>query len=327
MSFGRNSVVSLAAAVALVGCQKKHVDVNPIVPAMKVNRDRAPLGGALEVTYTWTTESGAKPIGENYRAFVHFVGEGKTVLFSDDHVPVPPPDQWKPGQTYTYTRTVFVPVIPFVGPARLVMGLYPSAGKGDRIALKGDDIGMLAYKVGSIELLPQTDNVFLVYKEGWYGPEASPGSPGSERMWTKKEATVSFKNPKRDVVVYLEADTNYKAFTQPPVLTVGVGSGAGTPVLIESSEVFLKKIRFTAEQLGTGEWVDLKLAMNQSFVPKTLGLNTDERELGLLVYHLNVQEADKLGTVPALVDAQTVAPVVPAAKPTAPAKAAATKRK
>ena len=63
-----------------------------------------------------------------------------------------------------------------------------------------------------MELLPQTENIFLVYKEGWHNPESSPQNPSLERTWTKKDALVSFKNPKKDVVVYLEADTNSKAF-------------------------------------------------------------------------------------------------------------------
>jgi hypothetical protein len=71
--------------------------------------------------------------------------------------------------------------------------------------------------------------------------------------------------------------------------------------------------------------------MNQSFVPKVKGVNThDDRELGLLVYHLYVSEADKLGAPPNLVDAGPVAPPTalavaspaPAGAPRAPAAAA-----
>src|SRR5206468_12034333 len=125
--------------------------------------------------------------------------------------------------------------------------------------------------------------------------------------WTKKDALVSFKNPKKDVIVYLEADTNSKAFDAPPVLTVAVAGKTGLVVPIESSEVFLKKIRVKAADLGNEEWLDLRLSMNQSFVPKLKGVNaTDDRELGLMVYHLYVGEVDKLGTVPSVVDAQPV---------------------
>jgi hypothetical protein len=75
--------------------------------------------------------------------------------------------------------------------------------------------------------------------------------------------------------------------------------------------------------------VDLKLSMSRFFVPKTLGLNTDDRELGLNVYHLYVGEADKLGSFPEgeLVDAAPLAPAkaapkVPAGKAPAATKAA-----
>jgi hypothetical protein len=43
-------------------------------------------------------------------------------------------------------------------------------------------------------------------------------------------------------------------------------------------------------------------------VPKLKGINThDDRELGIMVYHLYVGEADALGTVPQVVDAGPVA--------------------
>jgi hypothetical protein len=86
---------------------------------------------------------------------------------------------------------------------------------------------------------------------------------------------------------------------------------------IENGEVFLRKIRVKAEDLGTEDWVDLKLAMNQSFVPKELQMNTDERVLGLLVYHLYVGRVDELGKVPEgqVVDAVPLAAAAEKAKP------------
>jgi len=328
--------LALAASAVLPACsRKKPAEINPITPSFSVNRSRAPLGSAIEVTYTWTLDPNAKKLPQDYRALVHFLDSHKVVLFTDDHVPTPPVTAWEPGKAYSYSRTVFIPVYPYVGEVQVAMGLYPAAGRGERAAMKGEDLGLRAYKVAKMEFLPQTDNIFLVYKEGWHSPEASPQNPGLERTWSKKEALVSFKNPKKDVILHLEADTNYKAFTEPPVLTVSVGGTTGLTIPIESSEVFLKKIRFKAESLGTGDWVDLKLAMNQAFVPKAVGLNQDDRELGLLVYHLYVGEADKLGNVVGVVDAGPIAAPAPSPSPAAasktkakpPAKPAATPKK
>ena len=194
---------TLTGALVLPACSRsKPVEVNPIVPSIEVSAERAPLGSALEITYTWTVEPGAKKLDQDYRAMVHFLDTHEVMLFEDDHTPVPPPSEWEPGETYSYTRTRFIPVYPYVGEVEVRMGLYPYPGRGERPALKGDDRGFREYNVATMELLPQTENIFLVYKEGWHNPETHPENPGIERTWTKGEALVSFKNPRKDVVVY-----------------------------------------------------------------------------------------------------------------------------
>ena len=125
--------------------------------------------------------------------------------------------------------------------------------------------------MATIELLPQTENVFLVYKEGWHNPETHPENPSVERTWTKKEALVSFKNPKKDVIVYLEGDTCVKCFTTTPELTVTVGNNVGAALPDRGpAGATSKKIRVKAADLGNDEWVDLRLSMSESFVPKNL---------------------------------------------------------
>ena len=325
MKLGRSFVVLAAGIVAATGCGRRQTaEVNDIVPRFEVNRAQAPLGSAIEVTYTWEVEPTAKKLTQDYRAFVHFVDSHGVMLFEDDHTPVPPVTEWEPGKSYSYKRTKFIPVYPYVGDVDVRMGLAP-VGKGERVMLKGEDAGLREFKVARIELLPQTENIFLVYKEGWHNPESSPQNPSLERTWTKKDALISFKNPKKDVVVYLEADTNAKAFTAPPVLTLAVNNATGVTIPIQNSEVFLKKIRVKAADLGPDEWVDLRLAMSESFVPKLKGVTThDDRELGLIVYHLYVAEADKLGTLMDVVDAGpvTVAPMKVATASASPAPGA-----
>jgi hypothetical protein len=339
MKFGRFCrqavVVTLAATALSFACRRRGpAEILDVTPSLSVNRTAAPLGSAIEVTYTWTTGPAFKKIDKDYWALAHFLDSHKVVLFTDDHVPTPPPSSWEPGKTYTYKRTVFIPIYPYVGEVRAVMGLYPAAGKGERLALKGEDVGLRAYKVATMEFQPQTENIFLAQKEGWHNPESLPENPSVIRQWTKKEALVSFKNPRKDVLIYLEADTCAKCFPETPVLTASVGGKAGVTVPIENGEVFLKKIRVKAADLGSDDWVDLRLAMNQSFVPKSLQMNNDERELGLCVYHLYVGELGKLGTVPEdqIVDAGPLQPAAPTkggkaaakgAAPAAPAKAPA----
>jgi len=320
MRFGRSWRDALAFSLAVSGAlfsgcaRRQQGPVNDIVPQVSFNRMRTPLGSAIEVTYTWKVEPTAKKIAADYRVLVHFLDSHRVMLFEDDHAPIPPTSSWEPGKTYSYTRTKFIPIYPYVGDVEVRIGLTPPSGRGERLALKGDDAGLREYRVAKMELLPQTENIFLVYKEGWHSPEASPQNPGLERTWTKKEGLVSFKNPKKDVIVYLEADTCSKCFKQTPELTMVVGGKAGFSMPIETGEVFLKKLRVKAADLGTEDWVDLRLMMNDSFIPKNLGMNSDDRELGLLVYHLYVGEEDKLGTLPK----QDIADATPVAVPTPP---------
>jgi hypothetical protein len=322
MTIRRIQGVALAAGLvgvlALPACSRHEpVEVNPIVPSIELNRARAPLGSALEITYTWTLEPDAKPLEQDYRALVHFLDTHEVMLFEDDHMPIPPPSTWKPGETYSYKRTRFVPVYPYVGDVEVRMGLYPYPGRGKRPALEGEDRGFREYKVAEMELLPQTENIFLVYKEGWHNPETHPENPGIERTWTEKEALVSFKNPRKDVVVYLEADTCVTCFSEPPELTVSVGNNVGLQMTVEEPQVFLKKIHVSAEDLGDDDWVDLRLSMSDSFVPNQLDppLNDDDRELGLNVYHLYVADADTVGDVDDIVEAEPLGPSAPTAQP------------
>ena len=301
MGFRRSFLSGFAALAAglmlMAGCGRRPpAESSDITPSFSISRARTPLGSAVEITYTWKTGADFKKLDKEYRSLVHFLDSHRVMLFDDDHVPVPPPSEWQSGQTYTYTRTKFVPIYPYVGDVEVRMGLTPPSERGERLALKGEDAGLREYSVGSIELLPQTEDIFLVHKSGWHSPEAFPDNPSLERTWTEKTALVSFKNPKKDVVLYLEADTNSKAFEAPPVLTVSIGDN-GLEIPIENSEVFLKKIKFSADALGDGDWVDLELAMSEAFVPAEVGLNQDERELALLVYHLYVGEVGELGEV------------------------------
>jgi hypothetical protein len=70
-----------------------------------------------------------------------------------------------------------------------------------RLPLAGEDAGQRAYRVAKLQLAPQTDNIFSVMKEGWHPAEVVAQNAAVQWSWTKKEATVAFKNPKEDCVL------------------------------------------------------------------------------------------------------------------------------
>src|SRR5712691_9356832 len=87
----KGALVALAGATLLPACsRRKPAEVNDITPSFSVNRKKAPLDSAIEVTYTWTVGPAAKKLGKDYRALVHFVDSHNQALFDDDHVPPVP---------------------------------------------------------------------------------------------------------------------------------------------------------------------------------------------------------------------------------------------
>ena len=178
----------------------------PSQPAFSITQTRVRPGSPIEITYKFTVSPTPPPAGSNYRVFVHFLDPDRELMWTDDHDPPIPTSQWKPGQVVEYSRTMFVPVYPYLGKANVEMGLYSTtAPEGStRLPLIGEEGGERSYRVAAIEMLPQTENVFVIFKDGWHAAETPPDNPAVEWQWTRRNATLSVRNPKRDVTFYLQ---------------------------------------------------------------------------------------------------------------------------
>lgn len=286
----RTSLVAiLALGLAAAGCGGQE-DTAPAQGnlAVSLSRARIALGSPVEVTYKFTVAPDAAGFGPR-KAFVHFLDADGEQMWTDDHDPPTPTAAWKPGQTVEYTRTVFAPVYPYVGAARVVAGLY-DIGSGDRVKLSGTDAGGRAYQVAQFELLPQTENVFLIFKDGWHAVEAAADNSMVEWQWTRKEATLAFRNPRRDAVLYFQADNPGKAATAATQVEVRLGDQVlETVKLVPDAPVH--KIALPAAAMGGGDMVELRLVVDQTFVPALEPGTTsnDPRELGARVFHAFVQ--------------------------------------
>ncbi|MGE3956318.1 MAG: hypothetical protein AB7H96_06325 [Vicinamibacterales bacterium] len=254
-------------------------------PSVSLSFERVPAGSPLEITYKFVVASDAS-FSEDYRVFVHVVDTDEEQMWNDDHDPPTPTSQWKPGQTIEYTRTIFVPVFPYVGDATLQVGLH-SVKDQRRVAMTGEDAGQHSYRVAKLQLLPQTDNLFTVFKDGWHPAETAAHDPALEWQWTKKQATLAFKNPKKDAIFYFDLDSPGKDLHGPQQVSVMLGGQAVQTLTVQPEERSLHKITLPGNLMGEADLAELQIVVDNTFVPSTItnGTSKDPRELGVRVFH------------------------------------------
>jgi hypothetical protein len=151
--------------------------------------------------------------------------------------------------------------------------------------------------VARLQLAPQSEAVFSVYKDGWHPAEQAEHNAMVEWHWTKKVATLAVRNPKRDCVLYLHLDNPGGVFEEPQQVTVSTGSTGGTVLdrftLAPRNDV-LRKIAMPATALGGDENVDVRIEVDKTFVPSRLSpTSKDPRELGVRVFHAVVVEPSR----------------------------------
>jgi len=278
-SFILCSLVLLTAAAC-----GSDADEGPAVaePTLTVSRDRAAIGSPLRFTYRF--EPTEQPIEGDYWVFLHVLDQDGERLWGDDHQPPLPTSTWKAGQPVEYSRTVFLPNYPYIGPAEVRLGLYmPSTG--ERLRLSGNEMSRREYSVAKLQILPQSENIFLIYKEGWHPAEVHPQDPTIDWQWTRNAATMSFRNPRKDATFYLEYDARPDLLPAPQQVTARIGDQVIGSFSAESLEPKLVTLPISAAQLGEAEVVELMLEVDRTFRPNA----SDSRELGIRVFHAFVE--------------------------------------
>jgi hypothetical protein len=288
-SLSRSSAAGLAALALLtsaaVACGGKDAPPAPLAtPSVTLSHDKAPLGSPIDVTYKFVVANDAQFV-EDYRVLVHVVDADEELMFAFDHDPPKPTTQWKPGETVEYKKTVFIPVYPYVGEAAVHVGLHSKSNQ-KRLPLTGEDVGQNAYRVARLQLQPQTENVFTVYKEGWHPAEVAEHNSMIEWQWTKKDATLSFKNPKKDALFYFDLDNPGSAFNEPQTVKVSLGGQVVDEFTLQPKQPELRKIPLKAAQLGADDVSELTISVDKTYVPAVVTSGSkDPRELGVRVFH------------------------------------------
>ncbi|MDQ3172018.1 MAG: hypothetical protein M3Q55_17970 [Acidobacteriota bacterium] len=282
-------LLACALLVATAACGGGD-DTPPVAtPSFSASKTRIALGSPVDLVYTFDVAPDAK-ITEDYRVFVHFIDSDGQQMWTDDHDPAVPTSRWTPGQKVQYTRTVFMPIFPYHGPATVTMGLYNGPRLEDRLPLNAEGKGR-EYTVGNIELLPQSENIYVTYAEGWNNVETAPDNSAREWQWMKKTGTVTFRNPKKDVTFYVDSDGRPDLFgNAPQVVTVSVNGVEAHRFTVDNREPVLRRVTLPAALLGAGETVRITLDADKAFVPAQMpNMGGDPRELSIRVYHAAIE--------------------------------------
>lgn len=285
------AVVALVTLSALAACARNSDAERPVAtPSVTVGQSEAAIGSPMDMTYRFVVAADAPALTEDYWVFVHFLDTDGELMWTDDHEPPTPTRQWKPGATIEYARTMFVPKFPYVGETAVEIGLF-SPKTGTRLPLAAETEGQRSYKVGTFNMRLQRENLFVVFRDGWHETELADQGAGVEWQWSKKDATLSFRNPKRDIVFYLDADQPVEAFAEPQQVEVRLGPTVVDRFALTSGRRELRRIPIASSQLGPAETIEMTMSVDKTFVPAAVPAlqSTDPRELGIRVFRAFVQ--------------------------------------
>ena len=287
-------IAGLAIALTSIACDRG-TPPPPIASAsLSIGKPRLPLGAPVDITYRFELLPSAS-INGDYRVLVHVKNAAGDVLWQDDHDPPQPTSTWKSGQAVEYTRTRFVPVVPYLGDATIEVGLYR---EDERLPLQGPsppseaEAFSRSYKVGTLHLLPTSESVFVIYKTGWHPDEFSTDNPSISWKWMQKTGVLSVRNPRKDVTLFLEYDARPDLFGDGPQhVTIAVGDQPVTTFAASSLTPALVRVPISMAQLGAADMTDIRIDLDKTFVPAKLPAGgKDARELGMRVYHVFVEE-------------------------------------
>jgi hypothetical protein len=234
-----------------------------VVPSARFSPEKPHAGQPLAVTYRWQVGPRLAAMTP-HMAFVHFVAADGTVLFTDDHTPMPPPEAWEPGGIYEYTRLAFT-YHQFPGPLQVRLGLYDPQ-TGVRVGLAAEHAGQAAYRVGLLNVIRRSSRQTVLFHSGFSPPWTTDKQPLDSFRWMGREAVVACANPRSAAVLFLRGSTNLAAFAAPPTLRISVG-GFSRSYAIESERPFTLAVPMSREALGTEELTDVTLAMSHTFAP------------------------------------------------------------
>ena len=258
-------LAAIAALVAFPAAARKAPDEPPAAtPSVTLNHDKVPIGSPVKITTSSPPRQNAPDIikGED-------TGSSSTCSIptgsSCGPTTTPPVPARRPGSRGRRSNTPgpFSSRTIRTSAKRSCGSASTTRRPGKRLTLSAQEASRKEYVVSKFQLLPQSENVFLIYKDGWHPAEVAADNAATEWQWTKKTATISFRNPKKDLLFYLEWDARPDLFTPPQQVTLTMGGQDHRRIYRRQPGQEMMTFPITAAQLGTGEMAELVINVNR----------------------------------------------------------------
>ena len=282
-------IVLIAAAVlGTIACGSSSNDAPIASAAVSLTPARAAGGAPVQVHYRLEAAPGVTMPAGDHVVFVHWVGPGGELLWTDDHKPPVPLQQWRPGAPVEYDRTMFVPRISVAGPIQVLVGIY-SPGDGVRLPLTGPADGTRAYPVATLEIRPDPSSVFVAFGDGWHNPESGQ-TLGREWRWSRATGRLAFRNPQRPAELWLELDQPVPTLTAPQQVELRIGGVVVDTFSLAPAALQIHRTPLSVEAMGGGDTVELEIVPSATFVPADIPAlkSGDRRTLGVRVFNAHL---------------------------------------
>jgi hypothetical protein len=276
----------LLVFVALISCTQK----GDIVPSIKLSKNVVTMGSVVEAEYSFNLPANSKIPDYDGIIFVHFLDPDHNIVFTDDHKPEKPTSQWKAGENYTYKRLIFIPSDILSGEYTIRLGIYDPSGKRERIPLNAKEIKDRAYELAKLTIkAPLWD--LVKYEDGWYEPEKSAEDPFIQWRWTKSKAVAYLLNPIKDTKLYLSLEGNPEyAPNKELKAIIKINDNEVEQINMENDKKIDKTILISKDLSKADKYIKFEIDVSSTFVPAKVIQTNDDRELGVKIYRLVIED-------------------------------------
>ena len=184
---GRSLVAACAAAGLIAGCGSKD-DAPPLATvSLTLNKTAAALGSPIDMTYRFQVAPAAA-FEAAITASMHLLDSDGVNRWSDDHDPPTKTSEWKPARPWNTPERASFRCLTWEA---TILWVVPPDAPDTRAPLSGPEPEGRSYKVATLKVLPQSENIFIVDRSGFNGTEGrrktrlASGSGRSGSMWPR----------------------------------------------------------------------------------------------------------------------------------------------